>query len=139
MSKLKKNMFVRWTSMDDEGLFSYRGKITKLSPTKIEITTMTDGVITLDVDDGTFHKIAKPKNWEAPKGVKRPAKKKTVTRAKRTGVSKKDTAIQMYADVMADIGQAPTRQEMISKFVKELGMSIAGASTYAAMAKKANT
>jgi len=125
--------------MDDEGLFSYRGKITKLSPTKIEITTMTDGVITLDVDDGTFHKIAKPKNWEATKGVKRPAKKKTVTRAKRTGVSKKDTAIQMYADVMADIGQAPTRQEMISKFVKELGMTTAGASTYVAMAKKANT
>ena len=141
MSNIKKNGFAKWSSVDEEGIFTYRGKVTKLSPTRIELTTM-DGVLNLDVDDGTFTAIKKPANWKKPSTLnfvacRMQSPAKNVKRNSHT-LSKKDLAIKMYADVSAEIGQTPTRGEMISKFVKELGMTTAGASTYVAMAKKAN-
>jgi len=140
MSNFKKNEFVKWTATDEEGQFSHKGKVTRLTKTEVDITTQNDGVITVGLTDGSFTKIKKIKNFSAPsKNIGRTAMQNAVVKAKRKtgGPSKKDRAIELYRNMTSALGVTPARQYAIGRFVDELGMTVAGASTYVAMAKKA--
>jgi len=143
MSEFKKKDFVKWTASDDEGKFSHRGQITKITKSEMEITTQNDGVITIGLGDGSFTKIKKIKNFSVhstpSKNIGRTGMQRAIVKSKRStgGPSKKVRAIEMYRDMTSALGVPPARQYAIGRFAEELGMSIAGASTYFAMAKKA--
>lgn len=140
-TELKEGMFVRWASLDEtKSTIKFDGRIASIGNNIVVLVT-DHGIMGIPVDDGTFEPIRKPKNFQDVKIVKEVPAKKPATSIVRTpresnGVSKKDRAFQSYRDLkclLAQDGMEPTRKVVVDMFVRDLGMTPAGASTYASM------
>lgn len=139
---MNKNDFIKWTSVDNEGEFEHSGRVESVSANMIYLET-DHGLMGIPKTDGNFESIEpfeikrndpmSKKNATAKtanKSEKKAAAPKKVV-AKKEGVSKADQALEI-------VRQNPkaARKELIQMFVDQLGMSIAGASTYVYNAKK---
>lgn len=135
--------FVKWSHTDEEGKFHHTGEVTKLTDEEVTIVISPSGSsITIDLteDHGSFKVINKPADWGFVKPEKDITPMPAKVKAKKTNsgqASKKDLALELYKQMM-DNSIHPSRKDVIDRFVAELGMTPAGASTYAAMCKKVN-
>jgi len=115
--------FTKWTGADEEGTFSHIGKIVSQNETWIDIQTPV-GLMHVRRQDGTFEEhapITLKESVQAPK---------TVTKHHK-GNTKIGRALVIYQGM-----KNASRQQLMAAFVEQLGMSPAGASTYAAQVKK---
>ena len=141
-NELKKGTFIKWTAKDQQGSFSHVGQIFSIKDGHVVMSTSNGGAMGFDLTDGTVEVTRKPKTWGVAKAcdveVEVPKTVTSTTRAphESNGVSKKDRAFQSYRDLkclLAQDGMEPTRKVVIDMFVRDLGMTPAGASTYASM------
>lgn len=120
--------FIKWTSEDEEGKFSHVGQVISSNDTWIEMKTEY-GTMCFRRKDGTVepHAPVEFKN----KSDSKP--KPTVDAPKRDvkAGSKLERCIEVYKTM-----RNATRKELIAAFVEQVGMTEAGASTYAAQVKK---
>jgi len=136
-----KGQFVEWKGEDENGTFTHVGKVVDYSVTQVIIEVSPNGsTITIPQNDGTLKEVAKPKEWSLTKPKKE--KETTVTttvrvpRQKSTdGSSKREKALVIYKEMM-DGNNHPARKDVMDRFIKELDMTSAGASTYAANCKR---
>ena len=120
------NDFIKWTGKDDEGTFSHVGQIISQNDTWIEFKTK-HGVMCVRRTDGKFEP-------SAPVELKSEQKAKpTLDQPKREVKvgSKLEQCIEIYKTM-----KGASRKELIAEFVAKVGMTEAGASTYAAQVKK---
>ena len=135
MTKFNKNVFIKWTSTDEDGKFSYVGQVISHVDGMIVFHNST-GTMGVPEDEGTFAATRKPKKWntKAPVAVKsvKPVKKK----AHRS--TKSDGSFTKYHQVVAQMNEnrPASRKDAIALVVREVGMTPAGASTYVAKANK---
>lgn len=149
MSEFKKGDFIKWTSSDDEGKYSYVGLVR--STNGVSICFETDiGTLNIAPDDGKFVKVAKPADWDvkrkaseaaakaaakAPKAAAKPVKVKVARtpRAKKAGGTKIDLTVALLKSKPELVG---SRKAAIAAIV-DAGISTpAGASTFFNAAKK---
>ena len=118
--------FIKWTGQDEDGKFSHTGKIVSLNEVWVEFQTPV-GRMCVKRTDGKFE-TAKPISLEVESKAK-----PTIGATKRDVKegSKLERAVAIYK-AMAE----PTRGKLIEAFVAQLGMTPAGASTYAAQVRK---
>lgn len=136
MNKLfREGDFVKWSSADDQGPFSYIGHVIEQTETSIQFLVNDGGVIEVSIDDGTFEHVNRPKDWrgEALKGMTDDGEVKitpdSIVREKK--ITKTDQAV----DLLRDRGKM-SRKEAIQVLV-DAGLSTpAGASTHFNNAKK---
>lgn len=119
--------FIKWTGKEDGESFSYVGQIISINEVWVEFQTPI-GKVCVKRTDGKFE-AAEPIALEVEK-VKVPKADKA-KRDPKTG-TKLEQAIVIYKAM-----DEPTRAKLIEAFVTQLGMTPAGASTYAAQVKKA--
>ena len=143
-----KGDFIKWECADEEGAFSYVGRVNYHKDGRINFTTNAGSIIGVPEDDGTFTKIDKPKGFigesKPRKREKKTVIKTTVKRERKprntNGPTKREQAIDLYKQHYLQSGNIhPPRQQMIDTFVEHLSMTSAGASTYVAMCKKEMT
>lgn len=118
--------FIKWTGTEDGESFSYVGQIISQNDVWIEFQTPL-GRMCVKRTDGKFE-AAKPISLEVE------CKAKPTIGATKRDVkegSKLERAVAIYK-AMAE----PTRGKLIEAFVAQLGMTPAGASTYAAQVRK---
>lgn len=130
----RKNTFVKWTSQDAEGPFSHTYKVQSHKDGMITATNQYGNVVGIPDDEGTFRKTRTPKSWSNIKAAKpAPSTPKPIERVRNdsTGVTKMD---QVLALLSAE--RPASRKAAIALVVEELGMTEAGASTYASNANK---
>lgn len=156
MSELfTKGSWIAYSDVEDGEKYTIRGEVSKFDKKKGQVHLKAEapyGDVVFSVDEASKMKaIKKPSNvkkFKSPKTRQMSSKASVVElsnggfkpnspvaskKARVTGgPSKKDRAIELY-------DASKSRQENIELFVKELNMTPAGASTYVAMAKKANS
>lgn len=115
--------FIEWTGQDEDGKFSYTGKIISLNEVWVEFQTP---VGTMTVKRTEKLTPASPIKLDACT-----ERTKSKPKAEPGTGTKLERAVAIYK-AMTD----PTRQKLIEAFVTQLGMTPAGASTYAAQVRK---
>lgn len=143
----QKGEFVKWTGTDEQGKFSHVGEVASFIDERLTLivspagSTMTIDLLDMSTKD-EFKVVNKPKGWKLvkpeaekvePVSIKKPTTK--VVKKSTDGKSKKEFALDIYKGMMEN-GNHPVRKEVIARFVSELNMTPAGASTYAATCKK---
>jgi len=123
---MNKGDFIKWTSTDEEGAFSHVGRVLEVTDTNVTFETKMC-VMTVPLTDGTFES-AKAFKIDTP--VAQPTAPKQKAKATKTG-TKLERAVVIYRQM-----KDATRKELIEAFVKQLDMTPAGASTYAAQVRK---
>lgn len=119
---IQTNSFVRWSFEDG----SYDGEV--LAVTNSRIILQTDvGIIGVDQNDGEFKQIKRPANKPVTKLVKIVEPVRETVRG-----SKKELAMAIY-----NANKDEPKSHVVELFVKQLGMTPAGASTYYYNCKKA--
>jgi len=137
-----KGQFVEWKGEDENGEFTHNGKVVDYSAVHAIIEISPNGsTVKIPHDDGTLKEIPEPKEWR----IALPKKEKEVTTSTSTkrkphtkstdGTSKKEKAVAIYQSMIVD-GQHPARKDVITRFMAELDMTQAGASTYQNTCKK---
>lgn len=121
-----------FTFIEDNQQVSYVGQLTKKSATRVEFQTkfghmnipVTDLVNLTPVGIEEYEKSTGPvKEKESIVGVHdRP-------HGPREGNTRMNQAIELYKSLMIN-GEHPKRKDVIDQFVKVIGMTPAGASTY---------
>lgn len=139
---IQTNEFVKWTSKDHLGTFSHIGQLMSKTDELITIK-LANCIVMVKPTDGTFEKH-KPVVLTSAVEVEETAKPKivmpdgSVAKAKKVytklegGATKAERALELYK-----ANPNATRKELIEMFMSQLGMSAAGASTYASNVKKA--
>jgi hypothetical protein len=118
--------FIKWTSEDEDGKFSHVGQIISQNDVWIEFQTV-HGVMFVQRNDGKFepHAPIKLAVTDKPKaGLDQPK------RDVKSG-SKLERCLTIYKRM-----KEASRKDLIAAFVDEVGMTQAGASTYAAQVRK---
>ena len=118
--------YIKWSSEDEEGKFSHVGKIISLTDMWVEFVT-NDGILSVKRTDGTFEPHA------AIKLAVKVEMRRQVGKAAKT--AKAGTKLAQAIEIFKGL-TTPTRGELIAAFVSQLGMTSAGASTYAAAVRK---
>jgi hypothetical protein len=118
--------YIKWTGQEGGESFSYVGQIISINEVWVEMQT-AHGRFCVKRTDGTFE-ASEPVALEV-----KSAAKPTLNVPKRDVKegSKLERAVAIYK-AMAE----PTRGKLIEAFVAQLGMTPAGASTYAAQVRK---
>lgn len=116
--------FIKWTGQDEDGKFSHTGKIISLNEVWVEFQTPAGTM--------TVKRTEKLEPAEAIE-LKSQAAKPKVDAPKREvkGGSKLEQAVAIYKAMTE-----PSRSKLIQAFVTQLGMTPAGASTYANTVRK---
>lgn len=129
---------VRWTAKDDQGTYSYKGVVKEVTDTHVKLET-DEGIFSVEKNDGTF-KVLKRTAYVPPVDVlakivtKTSSKKPAGTKTKRVGKTTRVQALEIYKRM--SVNAEPARKDVIAAFVKDLGMTPAGASTYHYNCKK---
>ena len=118
----KVNQMVNWTTQDEEGTFSYTGRIVSINSKRVEINTEV-GVIGFDLSDGKLRK-SKSKGTDIVSITNVPAKKQS----KHPATLKPGTT--KYAVFQLLNGKDVTRKEAIQMIVAAGLSTPAGASTH---------
>lgn len=132
MSKFKVGQFIKWTA--EEG--SHIGQVLRVTDARIEFQTQ-HGAMSVPLTDGTFEETQAidltTKDRVIPQGEHVTAHKRTEAKAKSAPAagSKLEQAVAIYKEM-----PGASRKELIDAFVSKLGMTPAGASTYASTVKK---
>ena len=130
--------FVKWTSTDESGTFSHRGQVIDLTDTIVVLNT-TEGRMGVRLEDGKFTKTRKFDLPDVQPVVKPKARK---TKSKKTGAAKRPSGQPREGSKLAQAIEIAKsletvdRKTLIAAFVDQLGMTPAGASTYASNVKK---
>lgn len=152
MSEFKKGDFIKWTSTDDEGKFSYVGLVRSVNGASICFETYM-GTLNIAPDDGKFVKVEKPADWDEQRAASEkrtaemhktnkrvaakpaPAVKVKATRAPRAkkGGSKIDQIVEL---LQAQPELVKSRKDAIAAIVAAGISTPAGASTFFNTAKK---
>lgn len=115
--------FIKWTGQDEDGKFSHTGKIVSLNDVWVEFQTPV-GLMCV--------KRTEKLEPAQPVALKSEAKPKVEAAKREPGTGTKlERAVAIYKAMTE-----PTRQKLIEAFVAQLGMTPAGASTYAAQVRK---
>jgi hypothetical protein len=115
--------YIKWTGQDEDGKFSHTGKIVSISEVWVEFQT-PDGLMCV--------KRTEKLEPAQPVELKSEAKPKVEAAKREPGNGTKlERAVAIYKAMTE-----PTRQKLIEAFVAQLGMTPAGASTYAAQVRK---
>ena len=134
LNMYEKGSFVKWTSTDEEGSFSFVGQVKSF----VNHTYLIDteyGMMGIPEDDGSLIATTKPKNWLPPKNVA--PHRPVVVKEKRTRVPRGNgptKAEQALSIVREMFGQG--KDVIIQRIIDECSMSKAGATTYYYNAKK---
>lgn len=121
--------FIKWTGKEDGEEFSYVGQILSINEVWVEFQTQ-QGKFCIKRTDGKFE-AAEPITLEVESKAKPAVKADKAKRDPKTG-TKLELAVGIYKAMVE-----PTRAKLIEAFVSQLGMTPAGASTYAATVRKA--
>ena len=136
-----KGCFVKWTGKDEQGSFSYEGKVVSVGKL-IQFEDERGGVYAIPKDDGKWKRIKSIKDWEEKKqqwidkqqdviarmeqkAAKVEQKDKRVVVPRTGKVTKKQRGKEIYQQMAGRANQA-----IIEKLMEELGMTLAGARTY---------
>lgn len=119
--------FIKWTGKDEDGTFSHIGQILSVNDVWVEFQTREGKMCVKRTEKLELH---------APIDLGKSAEQKakpTLDQPKRDvkAGSKLDRCIEVYKTM-----RGATRKELIAAFVEQVGMTEAGASTYAAQVKK---
>ena len=132
MNNISNGSLVKWSSTDENGYFSHYGEVVEKNDNFI--TMKGDfGVFKIPTTDGEFEVVDSiPKSTKSQQqlGVKK-VKTVLVKTSKKKDNTKSEKALELYKQ-----NSSMTRKELICLFVQELGMSMAGASTYVYNCKK---
>jgi hypothetical protein len=115
--------FIKWTGQDEDGKFSHTGKIISLNEVWVEFQTPVGVMCVKRTEKLTAAEPIELKSVAKPKVEPAKAEPKAGTKLER--------AIAIYKAMTE-----PTRSQLINAFVTQLGMTPAGASTYAAQVRK---
>jgi len=134
-----KNDFIKWT--DTMINHAVVGRVIKDDGFRVEFETEF-GTFNVQVDDGTFERTSKPKNWAGstvkatfvlPAGEK-PEQPKKPAKAKAVGGK---TKIDLIVDLLREDPTLVTNRKVAIAMIVEAGISTpAGASTFYNTAKK---
>lgn len=123
---MKNGEFIKWTGKEDGEEFSYVGQIISINEVWVEFQT-AHGRFCIKRTDGKFE-AAEPISLAVE--CKAKPTLDVVKRDVKEG-SKLERAVAIYKAMTE-----PTRGKLIEAFVAQLGMTPAGASTYAAQVRK---
>ena len=134
----EKNSFIKWSSSDDEGSFSIIGEVIEVTDEFIKFIDNEGIVYGIPKDDGQFTINKKPKNWKNNiVNIETIIPKTIPTKTKRTRSSNGVTQLDRVVELLRNNSTLITnRKKAMDEIVKQLGMSLAGASTYFSNAKK---
>lgn len=133
---VSKGKFVRYSDKDEQGSFSYVGKVVSLKKEMVSMSIPDVGVLTVPYEAEKFSVAKKPRKWDEPKAVVKPkveVKTKTVKTA--TKVQKGSAKLDAVVEIVKQ-SDGLTNKQLVAQVMEEVGMTIAGARTYIYNARK---